>query len=41
MGGRGIYTTSGDASKPTYAILCNFDQFWVYDFNIQVDEQVE
>ncbi len=29
------------APKPTYAILCNFDQFWVYDFNIQVDEPVE
>ncbi len=29
------------APKPTYAILCNFDEFWVYDFNIQVDEPVE
>jgi SAM-dependent methyltransferase len=29
------------APKPTYAILCNFDQFWVYDFNLQVDEPVE
>jgi hypothetical protein len=29
------------APKPTYAILCNFDEFWVYDFNIQTDEPVE
>jgi SAM-dependent methyltransferase len=29
------------APKPSYAILCNFDQFWIYDFNQQVDEPVE
>jgi hypothetical protein len=29
------------APLPTYAILCNFDEFWVYDFNIQSDEPVE
>lgn len=29
------------APKPTYAVLCNFDEFWVYDFNLQVDEPVE
>ena len=29
------------APKPTYAILCNFDEFWIYDFNLQVDEPVE
>jgi SAM-dependent methyltransferase len=29
------------APKPTYAVLCNFDAFWVYDFNLQVDEPVE
>jgi len=29
------------APKPTYAILCNFDLFWIYDFNQQVDEPVE
>ena len=29
------------APKPTYAVLCNFDEFWVYDFNQQVDEPVE
>ena len=29
------------APKPIYAVLCNFDEFWVYDFNAQVDEPVE
>jgi hypothetical protein len=24
--------------KPAYALLCNFDQIWVYDFNQLVDE---
>ena len=23
--------------RPQYVILCNFDEFWVYDFNIQLD----
>jgi SAM-dependent methyltransferase len=27
--------------KPKYAILCNFDEFWIYDFNIQVDTPVQ
>jgi hypothetical protein len=27
--------------KPTYAVLCNFDEFWVYDFNIQVDTPLD
>ena len=29
------------APKPTYAILCNFDQLWVYDFNVDVFEPLE
>lgn len=29
------------APKPTYAILCNFDEFWVYDFNVQTHDPVE
>ena len=29
------------APKPKYAILCNFDEFWVYDFNDLVDTPVE
>lgn len=27
--------------KPTYAVLCNFEEFWVYDFNQLVDEPVD
>ena len=27
--------------KPEYAVLCNFDEFWIYDFNQQVDEPVD
>ena len=27
--------------KPKYAILCNFDEFWIYDFNIQVDTPIQ
>lgn len=27
--------------RPRYAILCNFDEFWVYDFDNQLDEPVD
>lgn len=27
--------------KPAYAILCNFDEFWIYDFNSQLFDPVE
>ena len=27
--------------KPRYSILCNFDEFWIYDFTNQVDEPVD
>lgn len=27
--------------RPRYVILCNFDQFWVYDFENQIDQPVE
>jgi type II restriction/modification system DNA methylase subunit YeeA len=27
--------------RPRYVILCNFDQFWIYDFNLQVDTPVD
>ena len=23
--------------RPQYVILCNFDEFWIYDFNTQLD----
>lgn len=27
--------------RPHYVVLCNFDEFWVYDFNIQMDAPVD
>jgi type II restriction/modification system DNA methylase subunit YeeA len=27
--------------RPNYVILCNFDEFWIYDFNIQLREPVD
>ncbi|WP_442481912.1 DNA methyltransferase [Aeoliella sp. SH292] len=27
--------------RPQYVVLCNFDEFWVYDFNTQLDEPVD
>ncbi len=27
--------------KPRVGILCNFDEFWIYDFNVQVDDPVQ
>lgn len=27
--------------RPHYVVLCNFDEFWVYDFNHQIEEPVD
>lgn len=27
--------------RPKFVILCNFDEFWIYDLNIQLDEPVD
>jgi hypothetical protein len=27
--------------RPPYAVLCNFDEFWIYDFNQQLFDPVE
>ncbi|HKG38477.1 MAG TPA: DNA methyltransferase [Conexibacter sp.] len=27
--------------RPQYVVLCNFDEFWVYDLNLQLDEPVD
>jgi len=27
--------------RPRYVILCNFDEFWIYDFNKQLDEPMD
>ena len=26
--------------RPPYVVLCNFDEFWIYDFNTQLSEPV-
>ncbi|WP_019507403.1 DNA methyltransferase [Pleurocapsa sp. PCC 7319] len=35
------YWTRIVPNRPRYVMLCNFDQFWIYDFNNQVDEPVD
>ena len=27
--------------RPRYVVLCNFDEFWVYDFNTQLDSPID
>lgn len=27
--------------RPRYVVLCNFDEFWIYDFENQLDEPVD
>jgi SAM-dependent methyltransferase len=29
------------SDRPRYVILCNFDEFWIFDFNLQVDTPVD
>jgi SAM-dependent methyltransferase len=28
-------------NRPNYVVLCNFDEFWVYDFNSQIEAPVD
>lgn len=35
------YWTQLVPGRPRYAVLCNFDEFWVYDFETQMDEPVD
>jgi hypothetical protein len=35
------YWTRLVPNRPRYAILCNFDEFWVYDFETQLDVPVD
>jgi len=35
------YWTRLVPGRPRYVILCNFDEFWVYDFDTQMDAPVE
>ncbi|MFA6564122.1 MAG: type IIL restriction-modification enzyme MmeI [Verrucomicrobiia bacterium] len=27
--------------RPPFVVLCNFDEFWIYDFNTQLNEPVD
>jgi type II restriction/modification system DNA methylase subunit YeeA len=27
--------------RPNYVVLCNFDEFWIYDFDVQIDEPMD
>lgn len=35
------YWTRLVPGRPRYVILCNFDEFWVYDFDTQMDAPVD
>ncbi len=35
------YWTRLVPSRPRYVVLCNFDEFWVYDFETQMDSPVD
>jgi hypothetical protein len=35
------YWTRLVPSRPRYAMLCNFDEFWIYDFETQLDTPVD
>ena len=35
------YWTQIVPKRPPYAILCNFDEFWIYDFNQQLFDPVD
>jgi len=35
------YWTRLVPGRPNYVVLCNFDEFWVYDFDVQVDTPVD
>ena len=28
-------------NRPQYVVLCNFDEFWIYDFNTQLEEPLD
>ena len=35
------YWLNTTPDRPEYVVLCNFDEFWVYDFNVQLHEPVD
>jgi type II restriction/modification system DNA methylase subunit YeeA len=35
------YWLNATPKRPKYVVLCNFDQFWIYDFDLQLREPVD
>jgi type II restriction/modification system DNA methylase subunit YeeA len=35
------YWVNAVPNRPRYVVLCNFDEFWIYDFDKQIDEPVD
>lgn len=35
------YWVAAVPERPRYVVLCNFDEFWIYDFDAQLDEPVD
>ena len=35
------YWLNATPDRPRYVVLCNFDEFWIYDFNAQLHEPVD
>jgi len=35
------YWLNATPNRPRYVVLCNFDEFWIYDFNTQLHEPVD
>lgn len=35
------YWLNAVPNRPRYVILCNFDEFWIYDFDKQLDEPID
>jgi hypothetical protein len=35
------YWTRLVPGRPNYVVLCNFDEFWVYDFDVQLEEPMD
>jgi len=35
------YWVNAVPNRPRYVVLCNFDEFWIYDFDRQLDEPVD
>lgn len=35
------YWVAAVPDRPRYVVLCNFDEFWIYDFDAQLDEPID